>query len=252
MKRKWILGIAVALALALVGLCGCGSGNTVGELSTIQLSSQQQGVWVTGLGEVTAVPDIATLRLGIEAQAATVAEARSQAAEAMDRVMTSLKDNGIAEKDIQTQYFNISQVTEWDRIKEEEEVIGYRVTNTVTAKIREIDKAGVIIDAAAEAGGDLTRVNGISFSLDDPSAYYEEAREKAMADAEAKAEQLAKLGGVSLGKPTYISESVQTPAVIYRDVVMEAAIAAPVPTTPISPGELEISLTIQVAYAISN
>ncbi len=169
MKKKWLLGIALALALALVGLCGCGSGNTVGKLSTIQLSSQQQGVWVTGLGEVTAVPDIATLRLGIEAQAATVAEARSQAAEAMEKVMTSLKDNGVAEKDIQTQYFNISQVTEWDRIKEEEQVVGYRVTNTVTAKIREIDKAGIIIDAAAEAGGDLTRVNGISFSVDDPS-----------------------------------------------------------------------------------
>ncbi len=73
-----------------------------------------------------------------------------------------------------------------------------------------------------------------------------------MADAEAKAEQLARLGGVSLGKPTYISESVQTPPIIYRDVVMEAAIPAPAPTTPISPGELEISLTIQVAYAISN
>ncbi|GAI55059.1 unnamed protein product, partial [marine sediment metagenome] len=152
--------------------------------------------------------------------------------------------------DIQTQYFNIRQVTRWDRIKEEEEVVGYRVTNMVTAKIREVDKAGTIIDEVAKAGGDFTRIDSISFSVDDPSAYHEEARKEAMADAKVKAEQLAKLGGVSLGKPTYISESIYMPPPIYRGAIPEAVpMPAPAPT-PISPGELEISLTVQVAYAI--
>jgi len=161
--------------------------------------------------------------------------------------MAALIDNGVAEKDIQTQYFSIRQITKWDRETEEEVVVGYRVTNMVTAKIREIDKAGAIIDAVAEAGGDLTRIDGISFSVDDPSAYYEEARQKAMADAEAKAEQLAELAGVTLGKPTYISEGISYP--IYpRDYMYEMAGAAP--ETPISPGEMEISLTVQVVYAI--
>jgi len=129
-------------------------------------------------------------------------------------------------------------------------VIGYRVTNMVTAKIREIDKAGPIIDAVAAAGGDFTRINNISFSVDDPTAYYEEARQKAVADARAKAEQLAELAGVNLGKPTYISEGAQAP--IYpRDLYYgEAGVPAPAPPTPISPGEIELTLTVQVAYAI--
>ena len=252
MKRIWL--VAAGLALVIVaGLAGCSPGasglSASGLPSDLQvnLSSQQEGIWVTGRGEVSAVPDIATLRLGIEAQEATVAEAQSQAAEAMDRVMTALTDNGVAKKDIQTQYFSIRQVTRWDRVKEEEIVIGYRVTNIVTAKIRDIDKAGSIIDAVAEAGGDLTRIDSISFSVDEPSPYYEQAREAAMADAKAKAEQLAELAGVTLGKPTYISEGSQIP---YPRGMMEEAYAGAADTTPISPGEMEISLRLQVVYAI--
>lgn len=249
MKKSWLVAISLALVLAIVGLCGCGAGTTT--IGAIDLNSQQEGIWVSGEGEVTVAPDIATLRLGISAQEATVAEAQSQAAEAMDRVMTALIDNGVAEKDIQTQYFSIRQVTEWDRVKEEEIVVGHRVTNKVNAKIREIDKTGSIIDAVAEAGGDLTRIDSISFSVDDPSACYKEARQKAMADAKAKAEQLAELAGVTLGKPTYISEGIQVPPIYPRSVYYEeAAIPAPAPPTPISPGEMELSLTVQVAYAI--
>jgi len=249
MKKSWLVAISLALVLAMVGLCGCTAGSTT--LGTIDLNSQQEGIWVSGEGKVTVAPDIATLRLGISAQEATVAEAQIKAVEAMDRVMAALIDNDVAEKDIQTQYFSINQVTRWDRETEEEIVVGYRVTNMVTAKIREIDKTGSIIDAVAAAGGDLTRINSIAFSVDDPSAYYEEARQKAMADARAKAEQLAELAGVKLGKPTYISEGIQVPPIYPRSVyVEEAAIPAPAPPTPISPGEMELSLTVQVAYAI--
>jgi len=248
-KKNWLLAISLALVLAIVGLAGCSPGNTAPvEIEGLNISNQQEGIWVSGRGVVTVTPDIATLRLGVEAQAATVAIAQSQATEAMDEVMAALTDNGVAKKDIQTQYFSIRQVTKWDREKEEEVVIGYRVTNKVTAKIREIDKAGTIIDAVAAAGGDLTRIDSIGFSVDDPSAYYEEAREEAMADAEAKAEQLAELVGGRLGKATYISESTQIPPPIYRqDIYVEAVPAA---ETPISPGEMEISLTVQVAYAL--
>ncbi len=163
--------------------------------------------------------------------------------------MTALTENGVAKKDIQTQYFSIRRVTKWDRVREVETVIGYRVTNMVTAKIRDIDEAGTIIDAVAKAGGDLTRIDNISFSVDDPSDYYEEAREKAMAEAKAKAKQLAGLAGVTLGKPIYITEGTQGPPIYQRGVFMEEAMGAPA-ATPISPGELEISLTVQVVYAI--
>ena len=250
MKKHWLLAVGLVLVLALVGLAGCESGSiALGEIEGISISSQQEGIWVTGQGKVTAVPDIATLRLGIEAEEASVAEAQAQAAEAMDSVMTALTENGVAEKDIQTQYFSIRRITKWDRVKEEEVVTGYRVTNMVTAKIRDIDKIGTIIDAVAEAGGDLTRIDSIGFSVDDPSDYYDEARQEAMAEARHKAEQLAELAGVTLGKPTYISEGIQVPPVTRGVVVVEEAIEA-APETPISPGELEISLSVQVIYAI--
>jgi hypothetical protein len=254
MKKKWLLAIGLTLVLAIVGLCGCSQGGTSQELPSgtqVNLNTQQEGIWVTGKGEVSITPDIATLNLGIQSQKATIAEAKAEASETMGKVMAVLKDSGIAEKDIQTQYFSISQRTKWDREKEEEIVIGYEVTNIVTAKIRDMDKVGIIIDTAAKAGGDLVRMHGVSFSVEDPSTYYEKLRERAMADAEAKAKQLADLAGVTLGKATYISEGIQAP--IYREVYMGGM--APVPTpaappTPISPGENKISLTVQVAYAI--
>ena len=251
MKKIWLLVGSLALVLAAIGISGCSP--ALSEMPSnfkVNINSQQEGIWVNGNGEVSATPDIAILRLGIEAQEASVAEAQSQATVAMDRVKTTLTDSGVAEKDIQTQYFNIHRVTRWDNEKEEEIVIGYRVTNMITAKIREIDKVGSIIDAVAAAGGDLTRVDSVGFSVDDPSPYYEEARQKAVADAETKAKQLAELAGVKLGKPTYVSESGQTPPPIYREDMFVKAAGAPMQETSISPGEIEISLNVQLAYGI--
>lgn len=254
MKEKWLFAIGLVLLLIVAALTSCSARPVVrGELPSaiqVSLNGQLQGIWVTGQGKVTTIPDIATLRMGIAAQADSVAEAQSQATEAMNKVMVALTDSGVAKKDIQTQYFSIQQVTRWDRVNEEEVVVGYRVTNMVTAKIREIDKTGAIIDAVAVAGGDLTRIDSISFSVDEPSAYHDEARQKAMADAKAKAEQIARLAGVALGKPIYISESIYMPPPIYPTRMAEGIpVPAPAPT-PISPGEMEISLTVQVAYAI--
>jgi uncharacterized protein YggE len=117
----------------------------------------------------------------------------------------------------------------------------------VIAKVRKVEDTGALIDAAAKAGGDLIVINSISFTVDDPTPYYKEVREKAMADAQAKARQLADLGGVTLGKPTYINESG-----ISMPVVREyyAAVPAPAPSTPISAGETEIQLSVQVVYSI--
>ena len=262
MKKFWlaVAGVAV-LILAVVGVTGCSddggvtlSGDT-GELK-INLNSQQDGIWVNGTGMVYATPDIAILRLGVESQETTVAEARNNAAEAMEMVIQALKDQGIDEEDIQTQYFSIQAVSRWDKVLEEggeqEVVIGYRVTNTVTAKIRDVEKAGEIIDVAAVAGGDLIRVDNISFTVEDPSQYYEQAREEAIQYAEAKAKQLAELAGVKLGKPTYISESSYMPSPNYISRDAMAAESAPGVSTVISPGELEITTNVQMAYAISN
>lgn len=254
MRKVYLLLVGLVLFSALVGLVGCSQGGTTLGIEPaslrLNLNSQQEGIWVNGTGKVSVVPDIALLRLGIESQEASVAVAQAQAAQAMDKVLAALKANGVAEKDIQTQYFSIQRVTRWDERKGQEIVLGYRVTNVVTAKLREVRKAGAIIDAVAEAGGDLTRIDSIGFSVDDPSAYYVEARQKAMADAGAKARQLAELAGVKLGKPTYIAESAQFPGPIYRPGVFEKVAGAPMAETPISAGEMEIMLNVQLVYAV--
>jgi len=256
MNKKWFLAIGLALlAVLVIGVVSCSpQGNvSLGDNTAglkLSLNSQQEGIWVNGTGKATAVPDLAVLRLGIEAQDSSVSTAQAQANGAMNAVMSALQNSGIADKDIQTQYFNIQRVTRWDENKGQEVVIGYRVTNMVTAKVRQMDNVGAIIDAVAVAGGDLTRVDGISFTIEDPSAYYDEARTKAMADAAAKAEQLAEMAGVTLGKATYIAENTPSPYPIYREQAYGPVAAAPAMDTPISAGEMEISLKVQVTYAI--
>ena len=165
----------------------------------------------------------------------------------MNQVISSLTTNGIAAKDIQTQRFSIQVVTRYDTTTNQEIIMGYLVTNIVTAKIRSLDKTGSIIDAVSSAGGDLTRIEGLTFSIDDPTNYYTQAREKAMNDAKAKAQQIANLSGVTLGKPVFVSESTSFP------INQGSGISVPsVPTTPISVGELDISASVQVIYSISN
>ena len=265
MKRLWLLLSGVMLVVVLMGSGGCAPAEAMsgslpststfkvadlGAQSGLICSQQNVGLWVAGVGKATAIPDVALLRLGIEAQADTVAEAQREASETMDRVMKALKSGGVAESDIQTQQFSVYPVRRWFEDENKEEIIGYRVSNMVVAKIKEIDKAGRVIDAVAEAGGDLTRIENISFTVDDPTPYYKEAREKAVENAVAKAMQLADLAEIELGKPIYISEgTVYVPPV--RDIYMkgEATAGAPSPT-PISPGELQFQLTIQIVYEI--
>ena len=255
MKRSLLLAVGLALAVITLGAVSCydyfGSEQEAqAESSSVFWSQQNTGIWVTGEGKVTVVPDMAVLSLGVEAQATTVADAQEQSAEAMAAIMGELDAHGVAQNDIKTQRYSILPVRSYDKDTGKEILLGYRVTNTVTVKIREIEDTGTIIDAVTAAGGDYTRINSISFTVDEPEACYEEARQKAMADAEAKAEQLANLGGVELGKPTYITESGGYYSPVIREYY-EGAVAVPSAETPISPGETEIQLTVQVTYSIS-
>ena len=262
MKRFWLILSSAMAAVVLIGAGGCVVGESAQvsppaisayvaapDLGGIIYSQQQVGLWVTGEGRTTATPDIVLLSLGIEAEAKTVAQAQRDAAEAMDGVMKALKANGVVEKDIQTQRFSIDMVRKWIDDEQRYIILGYQVTNIVAAKIRQIDKAGTVIDAVAEAGGDLTRINGISFSIDDPTPYYKEARAKAVEDAMAKAEQMADSADIKLGKLLYISESPPVSPVAVSDYLFKAEGAAP-SSTPVSAGELEIQVTVRMVYAI--
>ena len=218
-------------------------------------------------------PDIAILNLGVTAQASTVAAAQSQAVEAMDKVMSALTSNGVDQKDIQTQYFSIQQLTPvippvpYNSAPETssgstngtslvipvrppgQPITGYEVSNVVTVKIRAIDNTGSIIDAVVAAGGDLLSINEVTFSVDQPDQYYAQARQLAMNDAKAKANQLAELAGVTLGTATYISESSST-SILYPPQAFSTQAITSSATTPINPGQTDITVDVQVAYAI--
>ncbi len=197
--------------LAIVGLlflAGCTLREQGAELaqgaSAVLQGTEQTGLVVSGEGRGTYVPDIAVLRLGIEAQETTVAQAQLRAQEAMAGVVAALREKGVADKDIQTQYFSIQPVTQWieetvEGIRRGKQVtVGYLVANTVQAKLRKVDEAGPIIDAVALAGGDLTRIDSISFTKEDISQEKNLAREKAVKDAQAPIRIGQPLGTLSL------------------------------------------------------
>ena len=248
--------------LAIVGLlflAGCTLREQGAELpqgaSAVLQATEQTGLVVSGEGLGSYVPDIAVLRLGIESQETTVAQAQLRAREAMAKVVAALKGKGVADKDIQTQYFSIQPVTQYIEetvggIRRGRQItVGYIVSNTVQAKLRKVDEAGPIIDAVAVAGGDLTRIDSISFTKEDITQEKNLAREKAVKDAQAKAQQIAGLLGIELGKPLYITESspyMPVPGPIYG----ARADAAGAPSTPILVGEQQLTVNVQIIYSI--
>jgi uncharacterized protein YggE len=257
MKFKLMLAVALVAVVAVAGLAlsGCTTGAAAADVQPVSVNvNNQQGIWVSGQGKVTITPNIAMLVVGVQASASTVAEAQSQASTAMDKIMAALTSNGIDKKDIQTQYFNIQQNTTWDNYNQTSKITGYMVNNMVNVKIRAIDKVSTIIDAAVTAGGDNARINGLNFTVDQPDQYNTQARELAMKDAKTKADALAKLAGVTLGKVTFVSESTYTPYGGYSYPQMVSAsgsgMAIPMPAPPINPGQSDVILSVQVAYAI--
>lgn len=224
-----------------------------------QAAGQSEGIWVNGAGSVSVEPDLAVLSLGVETQEVTVAEAREKAATAMQGVIDALKAAGIDDADIQTQSFRIQPMYHYEDAlsstgsRFSKQVLdGYRVTNTVVAKIRDLSRVGEAIDATAEAGGDATRFNSINFQVEDTTAAEAEARALAMQAAVTHAQQLADAAGVALGAPIFISESGGSPVTqSFSDAqafrVESASLAAP---TPIQVGEIEVIIRVQAVFGI--
>ena len=222
------------------------------EGSTKTSDNAQSGIWVTGMGQVTSAPDIATLNGGVEAVAEAVAEARSKAAEAMDAMMEALASLGVEDRNIQTTSFNIYPEYQYDREKDKSELVGYRVNNQIAVTIRDLDQVGAVIDDMVEAGGDLARFNGIRFGLDDPKPLETEARKLAVEDLTAKATELADNAGVSLGDLVYISESFgaspRTFDMAESAASMRVMLSSDAADTPISGGELGVTITVQGVF----
>jgi len=273
MKKGLFIGMAIVTVAALCGVAGYVSAteanasvaptdggtsvSTQAAMTTVY-DAQSMGIRVSGEGSVSAVPDVAVLSIGVEAEASTVEQAMDKAAEAMDKVMDALHDQGIADKDIKTRGFSIYPV--WDQVgwlddwledENDERIVGYQVGNTASVKVRDIGSTGDVIDAAASAGGDLIRISGVSFTIGDPSVFEDEARAAAVADAKAKAQQLASLSGVHLGKAFYISESGgYYPTYWGGGMDYLGGDEGYRASTTISAGETEITVYVDMAFTI--
>ncbi|MCY3544811.1 MAG: SIMPL domain-containing protein [Chloroflexi bacterium] len=247
-------------AAAVAGLPDSGL-NPVLPDTPAAYGSDGAGIWVSGSGTISVEPDLALLDVGVETRAANVSDANSQASMAMDAVITALKARGVQDKDIQTGRFSI--YPRYEYVEEEVEgvrssrevLVGYRVRNNATVKLRDLDAVGEVIDDVVTAGGDNVRISNISFTLEDPKPKMSELREMAVADAHAKAEHLAELSDVSVGRLIYISEGAASPSI--RDFARESLGAgyafpasAALLAAPVRGGEVTLSLSVQAGFAI--
>ena len=236
---KWIFAVGgLAIALALAVACGENDddeGHTPAPAPAVaqqaapaseprttqvtqQVSSQQSGIWVSGVGKLSVEPDLVDFRVGVDTLGETVAEANSAASEAMAAIVAVLKASGIEDKDIQTSRFNIRpeydyRETTVDGVRSSSQVlVGYNVRNTVTVNVRDLEGLPELVDDVVTAGGDNIRIDSVSFTVEDPDARLDELRELAVADATAKAAHMAELGGRNAGR-AYLPERGRRPVV---------------------------------------
>ncbi len=246
MDRKTIgmfAAVSASVFLALVAAT-CGDSTTRVE----NAGNQEHGISVSGEGKATGKPDIAQISLGVSKLAGTVEEARSQAAASLDAMIKSMRSNGVAKDDIQTEQFNIQP--DYDYKDGRQTLRGFRVTNVVSAKLRDIDKTSKVVDDAVTAGGNDAQVQGISFTIDKPDDLKRQAREAAIAEAKAKAETLAKASGVGIGEPISISETGFQPPVPVLAGRGAADKSVASPQTPIEPGTLDVTVSVSVTWSI--
>lgn len=217
------------------GLCPLSGQNPPESVPVIQVS---------GAGEVTVVPDVLELNIGVRSEASASAEALAQNSRKMNRLIEEMKKAGIPDKDIRTRSVRLhpSYKTKEGR----REVTGYTAVNMVLVKIRDLEKSGSVIDEAVQAGGNM--IEGVQFSIDNPDPYADQARELAFQDARRKAEQLASLAGMELDTVISLSESSQMPSPVSPRIMTEARGLSAV---PVEPGEQAVRVNVQVSWSMS-
>ncbi len=191
---------------------------------------------------MSVAPDQAQIDGGVTSDAKTAREASEANNAAMGKVLLALKGAGIEEKDTQTSRLSLQPQYAPNRTGSSP-ITGYRASNRVTIRLRDVTKVANVIDVLVGAGAN--DIGGINFTVSQPSKHLDEAREKAVADARRKAEIFAKAAGVTLGEPLSISEE-GAPAPLFRGK-MAAPMAA---GAPVAQGEETLSVTVNVSWAI--
>jgi uncharacterized protein len=197
---------------------------------------------VTGEASVSVAPDLAQIDAGVTSEAKTAREASDANNAAMGKVLLALKGASIDEKDFQTSRLSLQPQAAPNR-PGPTSIVGYRASNRVTIRLRDVTKVASVIDTLVAAGAN--DVGGINFTVSQASKLLDEAREQAIADARRRAEIYAKAAGVTLGAPLSITEEGGRGPIPYRK--MAAGMAA---STPVAQGEETLQVTVSVSWAI--
>lgn len=209
------------------------------------LAEEPATMVLTGSGQVSVTPDMATIRVGVVTDGAAAAEALARNSAALARVVEVLDAAGLQDGDIQTTRFEVQPI--WSNRSYDSadpaEITGYEVTNALSVRVHELDRLGEVLDAVARAGAN--EFGGISFGLSDPAPLEQEARRAAVRDAQERAALYAEAAGVEILGVLSIAEG-RAAVPIARSEVM-AVSAAPV---PVSEGEVTVSAQVTITYEI--
>lgn len=235
-----------SLTLAMIGsLAGLG---LVPADAQMQMMMPPPAISVTGEANISVAPDLATIDAGVTSEAKTAREAADANNKAMGAVLLALKGLNIADKDVRTSRLSLMPQSAPRPNNGPPQITGYRATNHVTVTLHDVSGVASTIDALVGAGAN--DVGGISFSVADTSKLLDDARTRAIADAQRKAELYARAAGVTLGSPLSISEEgsqMPFPHPMFAKAMAAPAAMAP---TPVSPGETTLRVSVSVAYAI--
>ncbi|HZB35392.1 MAG TPA: SIMPL domain-containing protein [Gaiellaceae bacterium] len=229
--------IAALLVLAVAALAGVGRPEAAGGAS----EDSNEGITVTGSGDMNATPDRADLSFSVQSEGSTAAQALATNSADSQRLIDALKAAGVQAKDLKTEHLDVSPRYDVDKVTE---LRGYSASSSVSVRSQPLDRAARLSDVAVRAGADS--VSGPSLSVADRDARYRRALERAFDDARAKAEGLAAAAGVSLGEVTAIVEGGQ-PRDFPIYATAERALDA---KTPIEPGSEEITASVTVTFAL--
>ena len=200
---------------------------------------------VTGEGEAVAVPDMATVSLGVSAQNPDPGAAMNEASEVAGAILARLDAMGIAARDRQTSDVGLQPIWNAHDSDRPREITGYEASNRLTVRVRDLDQLGAVLGAVTEDGAN--RLSGLSFGLQDPDPVSEAARRDAVADAMERAKVLAEAAGVTLGPVLSISESGGGYAPSPMPM-MEARVAA----APIAAGASTINARVTMVFELAD
>jgi uncharacterized protein YggE len=237
---KSLIVIAVA-GIAIAGVTACDKQPEPTSNSAVPNARQ---VTVIGSGEVQGAPDTLTVNVSTDATAPDVTAASNEASGRMQAVIDALVGSGIDRRDISTTQVSLQQL--YTEPTTPPAPASYQATNSISVKIRRIDKASAALALIQNAGGNATRINSVDFSIEDDAKLVKDARARAFNDAKDRADQYAGLSGLSLGKVISISEA-QTAGVPPPPPMPRAMAAEPV---PLEPGQQTVGFSVTVVWEL--